>query len=94
MTVLMQAPDGTHLDRPETLLRVRPDAPAGTPIDAIDCAAVRAKAILVILMNQFEREEPPAFSNAVICNALWAVEGMIEQMAVMANHAHMTEPKP
>lgn len=93
MTTMMHSPDGELLDRPEALLRVRPDAPAGTPIDAIDCSAERARAVLMLIMSQFESEDSQTFSNGVITSALWAVEGMIEEMRVMANDAHETERK-
>lgn len=93
MTTNMKARDGTNLDLPENLLRVRPDAPAGTPVDAIDCSAARARAVLMLIMGQFESEDSQTFSNDVVSSALWAVEGMIEEMRVMANYAHDTERK-
>lgn len=86
MTILMTAPTGEMLDRPEAVLAIRPDAPAGIPIDAIECALSRADATLLLLMDQFEGSEPTTFSNKVIVNALWSVQGLLEQVRILANN--------
>lgn len=91
MTTMMHSPDGTLLDTPESLMRVRKDAPAGIPIDAIDCAAERAQAILVLLSGQFESEDSCTYSWRVIASILWAVEGMVEEIRILANHGHEQE---
>ena len=86
MTILMHAPNGTLLDRPGTMLAIRPDAPAGIPIDAIDCAVARADAILTLVMGQFQGDGPAEFSNAVIVNSIWAVQGLLAEIGTLANN--------
>jgi len=86
MTVIMTAPGGDMLLRPEDAFVIRPDAPAGIPIDAIECAAARADAILTVLMTQFETTEQCTLSNNVVCNTLWAVQGLIEEIRILANN--------
>lgn len=86
MTTMMHAPCGTHLGTPEDFMVLRPDAPAGVPIDAIECAIARANSILILLQGQFESEDSNTLSNGIIANTLWAVQGMLEEIRILANN--------
>lgn len=93
MTSLMTTAGGELLDRPEALFVIRPDAPPGIPVDAIDCAVGRARSVLMLLSSQFENlEEPCTFSNAVVCDALWTVEGILEEIRILANNREHDRP--
>lgn len=91
MSVLMQAPDGTTLDCPEAMMVVRSDAPPGVPADAVACAVSRAQSILVLVMDQFSSKDAQTFSHDVICNSLWAVEGILSEINAMVMAAHDRE---
>ena len=62
----MSAPQPMHLSytTPEDLLRVRPDAEKGIPIDAINAACERANAVLMLLSGQFDPDNESRFSDA------------------------------
>ena len=86
----MNAPQRIDLDfaTPEDLLRVRPDAQKGMPIDAITTACERANAVLMLLSGQFCPENDSRFSDAIIAGAIWDVQGTIEQIKTIALYAH------
>ena len=86
----MSAPQLVDLDfaTPEDLLRVRPDAHKGIPIDAITTACERANAVLMLLSGQFCPENDSRFSDAIIAGAIWDVQGTIEQIKTIALYAH------
>ncbi|WP_157669306.1 hypothetical protein [Chitinibacter sp. GC72] len=48
-------------------------------VDALYCALLRAEAIVVMLQGQFNGSGDVQYNNEIIANALWAVEGCIEQ---------------
>ena len=86
MSAMMETANGQLLDLPETLFVIRSDAPAGVPIDAIECAVSRAQSILTMVSAEFNKDEPCQWSPSVIANALWAVEGILEQIRILANN--------
>lgn len=86
MTTMMNAPDGAHLGTPEDFMVLRPDAPAGVPIDAIECAIARANSILILLQGEFESKDSNTLSNGVISNVLWSVQGILEEIRILANN--------
>ncbi|MBX9756959.1 MAG: hypothetical protein K2X80_19540 [Pseudomonadaceae bacterium] len=81
-----------HHDTPEGMMAIAPGADAGLPIDAINAACVRARSVLLLLQSEFE-EPDRCSSPATIMGALWAVEGMLDQIGKLAAHAyHSTHP--
>lgn len=77
----------------EELFEVPATAEPGYPIDAMDSALARADALLVMLMSQFSGESLVKHSDAVICNALWAVQGEIGLLMKMVKHGFETKGK-
>nr|WP_286949083.1 hypothetical protein [Pseudomonas sp. UBA6718] len=75
---------------PETMLTVAPGAEPGVPIDAITAACSRADAVLELLIGQFNDEANARFSDTVICNALWSVQGTLEQVRALACYGDAT----
>lgn len=75
---------------PENIMVVAPGAEAGVPIDAITAACSRAEAVLDLLMGQFNGESDRRFADHVINNALWDVQGTLEQIRTLANYGHQT----
>jgi len=86
MTVLQ--PQSLACTTPEDLLRVRPDAPKGLPIDAINAACERANSVLMLLSAQFDSDNDSRFSDAIIASVIWDVQGTIEQIRTIASYAN------
>lgn len=78
---------------PEELLRVRSDAEPGFPTDAITAACERASAVAVLLSDQFDGAKDGRVSDAVILNALWDIQGTLEQIKVLAQYAHDSQAR-
>ncbi len=78
-----------NYDTPEGMLTVTMGLDAGVPIDAINAACVRARSVILLLQGEFEDNDQRS-SNAVILGALWAVEGMIEQIGKLVEHAYQS----
>jgi hypothetical protein len=76
-------------DNPEGMMVIAPGADAGLPIDAINAACIRARSVILLLQGEFENNEQRS-SNAVILGALWAVEGMIEQIGKLVDHGYQS----
>lgn len=69
---------------PEAVFASPLHIPAQLPSDAIHCALARSKAVLHLLMAQFD--EPDArCSDHIILDALWDVIGNLENISTMLN---------
>ena len=77
---------------PEALLALHTDLPSGVMIDAIECALQRAEAVLSLLSPYFDGQleaSPPA--GHVIANAIWSIEGELENIRKLTHHAYQSE---
>lgn len=79
----------TCLALPEDLLIVGSDVDAGIPIDAINCAIIRADSVLALLEDQFVEDGPP-LSAAIVAGILWDVRGTLALIKTLAMHGHDT----
>jgi hypothetical protein len=77
MTASVQKFEGT----PERYLSVPKGG--GGDIDAISCAILRAQALVALLHCQFDEEDGTRLSNEMITNALWGIEGHLDQLQAM-----------
>lgn len=75
-----------YADTPEGFMSVT--AEELFPIDAINCAKARARAILTMLINEFGTSEEQLLSSHTVANALWAIDGYFDQIEIMVNHAY------
>lgn len=73
-----------HDDTPEGILRVPTAENMEFPIDAIGAAVTRATAILNMVHNQLD-EGGGTCTESVLANAIWAAEGIIAEIEVLAN---------
>ncbi len=74
-------------DTPEGFMTV----PSGElfPIDAINCAKNRADALLTILMVTLNtKDAADSIPSGTIAEGLWALQGHLDQMEIMINHAY------
>ncbi|WP_039912407.1 hypothetical protein [Cellvibrio mixtus] len=60
------------------------------PIDSINCAKLRASAILSMLINEFGCNEEQTLGTKTVANALWAIDGYLNQIEIMINHSYKT----
>lgn len=82
---------GLDFATPEDLLGVRVDVECGMPVDAIGIACDRAMAVLYLLSGQFSGPGSDArFSDSILFNALMDVQGAIETIRTLVNHAGST----
>ena len=51
--------------------------------DAISCVFSRASALLNLLHTQFSEDDVERLSNETILNALWGVEGYLDQLKIL-----------
>lgn len=51
--------------------------------DAINCALLRASALLSLLHTQFSDHDIERVSNKTILNALWGIEGYLDQLKIL-----------
>lgn len=77
-----------YMDTPEEFMK--PTANDPFPIDAINCAQIRASAILSMLVNEIATNDMHTLSSVVVNNALWAVEGYLNQIKIMVDHSYHT----
>ncbi|RRV39832.1 hypothetical protein EGJ86_10395 [Pseudomonas sp. o96-267] len=75
---------------PETIMTVDRTAEPGIPIDAITAACSRADAVLHFLMAEFNGESDRRSADYLICNALWGVQGLLEQIRALALYGDAT----
>jgi len=52
-------------------------------IDAINCAILRAQALVALLHCQFEDEGCSRISNEMMVSALWGIDGYLDQLQAM-----------
>lgn len=78
---------------PEDFFTIPATAEPGYPIDAIECALVRADAMLVMLISQFNGESQTKHNDYIVCHALWAVQGELGLLTKMVKHGFETEKK-
>jgi hypothetical protein len=57
------------------------------PIDAINCAHARANSILTILLASLGNQGNQQFHPHTIADALWQVQGNLEQIKFMVNRS-------
>lgn len=76
-----------YIGTPEDFFSISQDIEPGLPIDAINCAIDRAQAVLLFVMSQFDGTTEARFTDHVICNALWAVEGDLKMIQKMTDFA-------
>jgi hypothetical protein len=57
------------------------------PIDAINCAKARARAVINILIAEFGGEDR-TLSDETVANVIWGIEGYLNQMEIMINHSY------
>ncbi|MDM1707699.1 hypothetical protein [Thiopseudomonas alkaliphila] len=77
---------------PEDVLVMHPEAGAGIKIDAIECALSRAQSVINLLSPYFNgiiKDVKP--SDGVIADALWSIQGELELIRKLANHAHESQ---
>lgn len=77
-----------YIDTPEEFINL-PESER-FPIDSINCAKTRARAILTMLINEFGCNTEQTLGAHTVANALWAVEGYLDQMEIMINHSYQT----
>lgn len=78
---------------PEDILRVSAGAPNGLPIDEINCALVRAEAVISMVMASLSNDGA-RMADYVLTDALWSAQGQLALIRQMAEHAHATtQPK-
>ncbi|WP_049629101.1 hypothetical protein [Cellvibrio sp. pealriver] len=58
------------------------------PIDAINCAKGRVNAVLTMLIVALNTEGADTIHPHTIAEALWSVQGHIDQMEIMIDHAY------
>lgn len=58
------------------------------PIDAINCAHQRADSILTMLIAVLGGQSELEFNPHLISNALWQVQGTLEQIKIMTDHSY------
>lgn len=75
-------------DTPESLLRVPEGAAVDFPIDSITSAAIRAKALLAMILHSLQEDGGTA--RWVLADAVWAVEGIVGQIETIAK-AHQEQ---
>lgn len=81
-------------DSPEAMFSIASDIPAGVPLDALNCAIVRASAIVQLLKTELG-EGGQDWNLDVADRALWAVEGYLAQIHLLIEHAAKTTlPRP
>ena len=76
---------------PEDLMVISPDAPKGFPTDAMYIALLRARAIGLLLFNQFEDGSHPRLNNEWILNSLFALEGDLKLLETMIDYGVKSE---
>lgn len=83
-------------DTPESLFTVRTDARPGLHLDALNCTLARARAVTSLLSYaQSAFADGPSVNQAILTDALWAVEGLIAEAQMIAEHCSRTaEPAP
>lgn len=85
--------DMKYAGTPEELFEVPADAPAGYPIDAIDCALTRADSTLIVLSGQFDGTGAEENAPHIVANVLWSIQGDIRLALKMLRHAYAKEGK-
>lgn len=74
----------------EEIFVLAEDLEPGIPINAIDCSISRTEAILMLIMPQFDGTSSFRHNDQVICNAIWAIQGELEQLSKMVHHGFQT----
>ena len=88
MTQLDLSTSGT----PEELFVVHPDAPTDINIDVMGCCIERATGVLnAVICTGEDDSENFSLSKKALLGALWAVEGELETMKALLEHASVTE---
>lgn len=73
--------------QPEDILCVPAGAEAGLPVDEINCAVVRAEAVItMVMMALSDSDGRPA--DHVLNDALWCAQSQLALIKKMAYHGH------
>lgn len=80
MSVKDQATTVADCYTPEDYFMPRPAAAQIVPVDAVVCAAERSLAIVQLLMCQFDGGGGMQVGQRHMVNALWALQGNLEQI--------------
>lgn len=78
---------GTPLSTPETLFSINPSVERGLYIDAMDCALARASAVIRLIAYAGSDASGFDVRHETVTNALWCVEGLIEQAQHISDYA-------
>ena len=54
-------------------------------IDALNCTLKRAEAVCLMLGSNFNGTSEITFNHEILANAVWAIEGYINQAHIIAN---------
>ena len=77
---------------PEELFCIRPDAPRGLHLDALNATLARAEAITTLLATACaDLEEGYAIDQATLADTVWCLTGLIEQARAIARHVETGE---
>ncbi len=86
------AQDFRRVSTPEDVMTVAADLPAGYPVDAMECALLRADAVLVLLSGQFDGTgSGQLLADNIIADALWSVRGQLAAVRKLLEHGYNTE---
>ena len=76
---------------PEELFIVHPGYPRDVralPYDALQCAVARAQAVLAFMERDAQdTEQGFTLSPDLVANGLWALDGLLDQMRKILDHA-------
>jgi hypothetical protein len=78
-------------DTPEACMVLRPGLPDGMLIDAMTCTIGRMRGVVALVMAQVDGSTDGMTENREMTNALWAVEGMLDQLEALADHGFKQE---
>ncbi|MDR7092103.1 hypothetical protein [Cellvibrio fibrivorans] len=84
---MSKATTKNYIDTPEGFMSIPKDQLF--PIDAINCAKSRANAALTMLIVALNtKDASESIHPHTIAEFLWSLQGHIDQMEIMINHAY------
>lgn len=75
---------------PEELLRVLPKLYQGNPLNMIDCALDRARAVTILLSTEFAEPERDRLNDYLVVSVLWDIQGQIETVQHLMSRLEVT----
>ena len=83
---------GTGFDTPEALFTIRPDAPRGLHLDALNATLSRAESVAELLTHALsDLEEGPALNQQTIADGVWMLTGLLAQAKAIVRHTETGE---